>query len=67
MGEVGNRGLLRCLEVLKAVGVLVLVPLVIWTGFAMSPAFEVPWTVKSLGGRRSARTLHFVLSISLVL
>jgi thiosulfate reductase cytochrome b subunit len=49
--------------------IFVLVPLVIWTGLAMSPAFDaaVPWAVKSVGGRQSARTLHFFLSISLVL
>lgn len=49
--------------------VFVLVPLVIWTGLAMSPAFDsvVPWGVNVLGGRQSARTLHFFVSISLVL
>jgi thiosulfate reductase cytochrome b subunit len=49
--------------------VFVLVPLVIWTGLAMSPAFDAaaPWTVTLLGGRQSARTLHFFVSISLVL
>jgi thiosulfate reductase cytochrome b subunit len=45
-----------------------LFPLVIWTGLAMSPAFEsaVPSAVTMLGGRQSARTLHFLVSISLV-
>ena len=49
--------------------IFVLVPLVIWTGLAMSPAFNaaLPWVVDSLGGRQSARTLHFFVSISLVL
>jgi thiosulfate reductase cytochrome b subunit len=49
--------------------IFVLVPLMIWTGLAMSPGFNaaVPWAVKSLGGRQSARTLHFFVSISLVL
>src|SRR5262249_26155766 len=49
--------------------IFVLVPLVIWTGLAMSPGFNaaVPWAVNSLGGRQSARTLHFIISISLVL
>jgi thiosulfate reductase cytochrome b subunit len=27
---------------------------------------EVPFTVTSLGGRQSARTLHFLVSVSLV-
>ncbi len=49
--------------------VFVLFPLVIWTGLAMSPAFDsaIPATVNLLGGRQSARTLHFIVSIALVL
>ena len=35
----------------------------------MSPGFTavVPWSVTSLGGHQSARTLHFVAMIALVL
>lgn len=46
-----------------------LVPLVVWTGLAMSPGFNaaVPWAVNWLGGRQSARTLHFFVSMFLVL
>ena len=49
--------------------IFVLFPLVIWTGLAMSPAFTgaFPWTVIALGGRQSARTLHFFLSLALLL
>ena len=49
--------------------IFVLAPLVIWSGLAMSPGFNaaVPWAVNSLGGRQSARTLHFFVSVSLVL
>lgn len=49
--------------------VFVLFPLVIWTGLALSPAFDsaIPATVNLLGGRQSARTLHFFVSIALVL
>jgi len=49
--------------------IFVLFPLVIWTGLAMSPAFvsAIPSAVTILGGRQSARTLHFLLSVSLVL
>jgi thiosulfate reductase cytochrome b subunit len=49
--------------------IFVLFPLVIWTGLAMSPAFTsaFPSTVILLGGRQSARTLHFFVSIALVL
>lgn len=45
-----------------------LFPLVIWTGLAMSPAFDsaVPAAVNLLGGRQSARTLHFFVSAALV-
>ena len=46
-----------------------LFPLVIWTGLAMSPAFvsAVPSAVNVLGGQQSARTLHFFVSLALVL
>ena len=49
--------------------IFVLFPLIIWTGLALSPAFDsaVPAAVNLLGGRQSARTLHFFLSIALVL
>ena len=46
-----------------------LFPLAVWTGLAMAPAFTAvfPWSVTLLGGRQSARTLHFVVMIALVL
>ena len=49
--------------------IFVLFPLVIWTGLALSPAFDsaVPAAVNVLGGRQSARTLHFFVSGLLVL
>jgi len=49
--------------------IFVLFPLVIWTGLAMSPAFAslLPAAITVLGGRQSARTLHFFVSIFLVL
>jgi thiosulfate reductase cytochrome b subunit len=49
--------------------IFILFPLVIWTGLAMSPAFvsAFPATVNVLGGQQSARTLHFFVSLSLVL
>jgi thiosulfate reductase cytochrome b subunit len=49
--------------------IFVLFPLVIWTGLAMSPAFvsAIPATVNLLGGQQSARTIHFFVSLSLVL
>ena len=49
--------------------IFALFPLLIWTGLAMSPAFDstLPAAVSVLGGRQSARTLHLVLTVSLVL
>jgi thiosulfate reductase cytochrome b subunit len=49
--------------------IFILFPMVIWTGLAMSPAFDsaVPAAVNLLGGRQSARTLHFLVTILLVL
>ncbi|HEY2467912.1 MAG TPA: cytochrome b/b6 domain-containing protein [Terracidiphilus sp.] len=49
--------------------IFVLFPLVIWTGLALSPSFDsaFPATVNLLGGRQSARTLHFFLTWALVL
>ncbi len=50
------------------------IPLVIVTGFfffalAMSPAMDaaVPWLPQVLGGRQSARSLHFLSTVVLVL
>jgi thiosulfate reductase cytochrome b subunit len=49
--------------------IFVLFPFVIWTGLAMSPAFvsAFPATVNLLGGQQSARTLHFFVTLALVL
>jgi thiosulfate reductase cytochrome b subunit len=49
--------------------VFALFPLMIWTGLAMAPAFTAvfPFAVDILGGRQSARTLHFFVTIALVL
>ena len=40
----------------------VLLPLMVVTGLAISPGFEpaAPWMVEALGGRQSARSLHFI-------
>jgi thiosulfate reductase cytochrome b subunit len=49
--------------------IFALFPFVIWTGLAMSPAFNsaFPAAVNWLGGRQSARTLHFLVSAILLL
>ena len=52
-----------------AYGIVVfgLFPMMIWTGFAMSPALTsvVPAMVTGLGGQQSARTIHFVVANAL--
>jgi len=47
-----------------AIVIFILFPLIIWTGLAMSPSFTAafPWTAALLGGRQSARTMHFLVS-----
>ena len=58
------------LQRLSYLGVIfVAFPLIIWTGLAMSPAVTsaAPWLATLMGGRQSARTIHFVLTGALVL
>jgi thiosulfate reductase cytochrome b subunit len=49
--------------------VFVLFPLMIWTGLGMSPAVTsvFPWLATAFGGQQSARTIHFFLTIAIVL
>ena len=49
--------------------IFLLFPMVIWTGLAMSPAVAAafPAAVVILGGQQSARTIHFFVTILLVL
>jgi thiosulfate reductase cytochrome b subunit len=49
--------------------IFLLFPLVIWTGLAMSPAIAsaFPAAVTALGGQQSARTIHFFVSVFLLL
>lgn len=44
-----------------------ILPLMVLTGLAMSPGFEpaAPWLVEMLGGRQSARSLHFITTWAL--
>jgi len=65
--EVWSYNLLQRLTYLLVI--FVLFPLAIWTGLAMSPAIEglFPGMVVAVGGRQSARTIHFLVSILLVL
>jgi thiosulfate reductase cytochrome b subunit len=49
--------------------VFLVMPMMIWTGMAMSPAVTsvFPFFVTSLGGHQTARTLHFFAAVFLVL
>lgn len=48
--------------------IFILFPLIIWTGLAMSPGFAsaFPPAVGLLGGQQSARTIHFFVTIALL-
>jgi thiosulfate reductase cytochrome b subunit len=48
---------------------LILLPLMVLTGLAMSPGFDAiaPWLLDVLGGRQSARSLHFICANLIVL
>jgi thiosulfate reductase cytochrome b subunit len=57
------------LQKLSYAGVMfLLLPLMVLTGLAMSPSFNAaaPWVLDLMGGRQTARTLHFVVMLLLV-
>jgi len=49
--------------------VLVLLPLMLLTGLAMSPSMDAgyPFLLEIFGGRQSARTIHFIAASGIVL
>lgn len=49
--------------------IFVLLPLVIFTGLAMSPGMNAawPWLLDIFGGRQSARSIHFIVAMLLAL
>jgi len=49
--------------------IFVLLPLVIFTGLAMSPGMNAawPWLLDIFGGRQSARSVHFIVAMLLAL
>ncbi|MBY0343735.1 MAG: cytochrome b/b6 domain-containing protein [Sphingomonadales bacterium] len=58
----GARGYNPVQKILYGAVFGVLLPLMLFTGLAISPGFEpaAPWLVEVLGGRQSARSLHFI-------
>lgn len=48
--------------------IFLLLPLVIFTGLAMSPGMNAawPWLIELFGGRQSARSIHFIAAFALV-
>ena len=66
-GEAWSYNLLQRLSYLLVV--FALFPLMIWTGLAMSFGFDsaFPLAVRLLGGHQTARSLHFLVTILLVL
>jgi Ni/Fe-hydrogenase b-type cytochrome subunit len=66
-GEAAKR--YNVLQRLAYVGLLALVIGMVLTGLSMSPGFDAfaPWLVVALGGRQSARTLHFLFAAAIVL
>ena len=45
----------------------IFLPMMVFSGLAISPGFEpaMPWLVDFLGGRQSARSLHFIFAFAL--
>jgi thiosulfate reductase cytochrome b subunit len=62
-------GAFNILQKLSYIGVIfVLIPLVIFTGLAMSPGMNAAWgwLVDLFGGRQSARSIHFIVAALLL-
>ena len=66
-GEAAKR--YNVLQRLAYLGLLALLTGMVLTGLCMSPGFDAfaPWLVVVLGGRQSARTLHFLFASAIVL
>ena len=67
-GEAARR--YNTLQKLSYLGVVfVLIPLQIMTGLTMSPGMDAawPWLVDAFGGRPSARSIHFICAMLIVL
>jgi thiosulfate reductase cytochrome b subunit len=66
-GEAAKR--YNVLQRLAYLGLLLLVIGMVLTGLCMSPGIDAfaPWLVGALGGRQTARTLHFLFAFAIVL
>jgi thiosulfate reductase cytochrome b subunit len=66
-GEAAKR--YNVLQRLAYLGLLILVIGMVLTGLCMSPGIDAlaPWLVEALGGRQTARTLHFLFAFAIVL
>jgi len=64
-GEDGGYNALQKITYGVVLGILL--PMMVFTGLAISPGFEpaAPWLVDVLGGRQSARSLHFIIAWAL--
>ncbi|WP_239447412.1 cytochrome b/b6 domain-containing protein [Parasphingorhabdus marina] len=65
-----REGSYNILQRLSYIGVIfVVLPLMIFTGLAMSPAMDAnwPWLTDIFGGRQSARSIHFIGMALLIL
>lgn len=66
-GEAAKR--YNVLQRLAYLGLVTLAAGMVLTGLCMSPGFDAfaPWLVTALGGRQTARTLHFLFAAAIVL
>lgn len=65
-----HTGRYNVLQKLSYIGVIfVMLPLMVATGLTMSPAMDswAPWLLDVFGGRQTARTIHFIVMVLLVL
>ena len=63
-------GAYNVLQKLSYVGVIfILIPLLIFTGLTMSPQMDAawPWLLDLFGGRQSARSIHFIAAMLILL
>ncbi|MCW8926409.1 MAG: cytochrome b/b6 domain-containing protein [Xanthomonadales bacterium] len=57
------------LQKLSYLGVFLMLAVLVLTGLTMSPAMDAvwPWLLDLFGGRQSARSIHFIAAVSMVL